>query len=46
MVIYKKRNKAINNIRTFYRNVAKKYSHTYSYELMIKNINDAYNAIY
>ena len=26
--------------------MAKKYSHTYSYELMVKNISDAYNAIY
>ena len=42
---YKVRNKATNNIRT-YRNVAKKYSHTYSYELMVKNISAAYSAIY
>ena len=26
--------------------MAKKYSHTFSYELMVKNISDAYNAIY
>ena len=30
----------------FYPNVSKKYQYTYSEELMLKNINDAYNAIY
>ena len=33
-------------IDSFYENVALKYIHTYSYELMAKNISDAYNAIY
>ena len=33
-------------INTFYHNVAKKYKHTYSEELMHKNIDDAYSAIY
>ncbi len=33
-------------ITTFYRNVSKKYKHTYSLELMEKNVRDAYNAIY
>lgn len=35
-----------NKINTFYHNVAKKYKHTYSEELMHKNMDDAYNAIY
>lgn len=35
-----------NRIEQFYRNVSVKYSHTYSYELMCKNINDAYDSIY
>ena len=33
--------KASDSIRSFYRNVSKKYCHTYSYELMTKNITDA-----
>ncbi len=33
-------------IDSFYTNVAKKYCHTYSYELMIQNMANAYNAIY
>lgn len=33
-------------IYSFYHNVAKKYMHTYSEELMHKNIDDALNAIY
>lgn len=37
---------ASNKIRQFYRNVAKKYKHTYSIELMMKNIDDAINNIY
>ena len=39
-------NKAKNAIVSFYHNVAKKYKHTYSKELMQKNIIDAYNSIY
>lgn len=34
------------NICGFYVNVSKKYENTYSFELMEKNINDAYNSIY
>ncbi|MGM9745524.1 MAG: hypothetical protein ACI30H_00970 [Paludibacteraceae bacterium] len=34
------------NIVTFYNNVAKKYCNTYSFELMIENILDAYDSIY
>ena len=37
--IYSKR--ALRKIRTFYRNVALKYCHTYSYEDMERNIRDA-----
>ncbi len=35
-----------NKITTFYRNVSKKYKHTYSQELMEKNVHDAYDSIY
>lgn len=38
--------KAKNAIIRFYHNVAKKYKHTYSEELMNKNIVSAYNSIY
>ncbi len=34
------------NISTFYHNVAKKYKHTYSLEMMRKNIADAYDAMF
>ena len=43
---YKVRRRVTNNIRTFYANVAKKYSHTYSIELMHKNVDEARYAIY
>ena len=33
-------------ITAFYRNVSKKYKHTYSEELMHKNADDAYNSMY
>lgn len=33
-------------ITSFYRNVSKKYKHTYSLELMEKNVNDAFDSIY
>ena len=33
-------------IATFYQNVAKKYKHTYSRELMHKNIDDAIDSAY
>ena len=41
---YTKRTAA--KIRSFYRNVAKKYQHTYSYEDMERNVRDAFFAIY
>ena len=39
---YTKRTAA--KIRSFYRNVAKKYQHTYSYEDMERNVRDAFFA--
>lgn len=36
------RKRCAQKITTFYRNVSKKYKHTYSLELMVKNVNDAY----
>lgn len=42
--IYTKR--AVCNIRTFYRNVALKYRHTYSFEDMERNVRDAIFYIY
>ena len=33
-------------INSFYRNVSRKYRHTYSQELMEKNVNDAFDSIY
>lgn len=42
--LYTKRTAA--KIRSFYRNVAKKYRHTYSYEDMERNVRDAFFAIY
>ena len=41
---YTKRTAA--KIRSFYRNVARKYRHTYSYEDMERNVRDAFFAIY
>ena len=43
---YKVRRRVTYKIRTFYVNEAKKYSHTYSNELMHKNIDEARFAIY
>ena len=34
------------NITSFYRNVSKKYKHTYSLEQMEQNVRDAYNAMF
>ena len=34
------------NIFSFYQHVAKKYKHTYSKELMYKNIDDAIDSMY
>ena len=38
--------RCVRNITSFYRNVSKKYKHTYSLELMEKNMNDAYDNIF
>ena len=43
---YKITGRPINRIISFYENVAKKYKHTYSSELMAKNINEAINDMY
>ena len=40
---YTKRTAA--KIRSFYRNVAKNYQHTYSYEDMERNVRDAFFAL-
>ena len=40
------RKRCAQKITSFYRNVSKKYKHTYSLELMEKNVRDAYDAIY
>ena len=42
--LYAKRTVA--KIRSFYKNVAKKYRHTYSLEDMERNVRDAFFAIY
>ena len=34
------------NISTFYHHVAKKYKHTYSLEMMRKNVCEAYDAMF
>ena len=41
---YTKRTAA--KIRSFYKNVARKYRHTYSYENMERNVRDAFLSIY
>ncbi len=43
---YRYTNRALANIRTFYRNVALKYHHTYSFEDMERNIRDSFFYIY
>ena len=40
------RKRCAQKITTFYRNVSKKYKHTYSLELMEKNVHDAYDSIF
>jgi len=40
------RKRCYHNITTFYRNVSKKYKHTYSLELMEKNVRDAYYSMF
>jgi len=38
--------RASNKINSFYRNVAKKYKHTYSFEQMCNNLREAYSVVY
>ena len=38
--------RTVAKIRSFYRNVGKKYRNTYSYEDMERNVRDAFFAIY
>ena len=40
------RKRCAQKITSFYRNVSKKYKHTYSLELMEKNVLDAYDSMY
>ena len=40
------RKRCAQKITTFYRNVSKKYKHTYSQELMEKNVHDAYESMF
>lgn len=48
MISYKYviRKRCAQKIISFYRNVSKKYKHTYSLELMEKNVYDAYDAMF
>ncbi len=39
------RKRCAQKITNFYRNVSKKYKHTYSQELMEKNVHDAYDSM-
>lgn len=39
------KSKCVKNIVSFYNNVAKKYKHTYSKELLKKNVTEAYDAM-
>ena len=40
------RKRCAQKITNFYRNVSKKYKHTYSQELMEKNVHDAYDSMF
>lgn len=40
------RKRCAQKITAFYRNVSKKYKHTYSQELMEKNVLDAYDSMF
>lgn len=40
------RKRCVQKITSFYRNVSKKYKHTYSQELMEKNVHDAYDSMF
>ena len=43
---YKIKKRGLANINSFYKNVSKKYKHTYSLELMEKNVHDAVDGMY
>lgn len=43
---YRIHRQCFRNIASFYHNVAKKYKHTYSKQLMKKNIDEAINSMY
>ena len=43
---YRIRKRCVQKIDKFYENVSKKYKHTYSQELMEKNVHDAFDAMY
>ena len=43
---YSIRKRCLNKINTFYRNVSRKYKHTYSEGLMHQNIDDAIDSMY
>jgi len=40
------RKRCAQKITTFYRNVSRKYKHTYSLELMEKNVTEAYDSMF
>lgn len=40
------RKRCAQKITSFYRNVSKKYKHTYSQEMMEKNVHDAYDSMF
>ena len=46
MLKYAIRKRCAQKITSFYRNVSKKYKHTYSITMMAKNIHDAYDSIF
>lgn len=43
---YDIRKSCAQKITSFYRNVSKKYKHTYSQEMMEKNVHDAYDSMF
>ena len=43
---YLVRKRCARKINSFYKNVSRKYRHTYSQELMEKNVHDAFDAMY
>ncbi len=43
---YEIRKRCLIKIDTFYRNVSKKYKHTYSQKLMEQNVHDAIDSMY